>query len=367
MAAIICLLAATIFISIVRAPNEAPKPDAGGAGEQPALDDPRSGSNGTRRTIAPSSGDDLLEALDALRCGDVLRLTGTHTGPAYVPSGATPTLWFDPDPAADCPTSNPVTVTGANANPQIRGLVRFNELRGWVLDNIDVTWPDTGSASYTDHLVKLQGGRDWRWANSEFYDARSLANVLIAPSKLEEPVRWALTGNCIHGNYSTDPDVDDNRSHGIYVAGGSRGQISRNLIFDIFHGQGLKLDSGTGGQSPEYTRFAYNTISKVKEHPVFIGTNANNNVGVGNLLVDSGPGKPAVRAYNLTGKGNALRYTGYWGTIGLLKYYPDPPGGHISVRGTTNAYPLFDDTTRCSGFHPKAPIMQAFGRYAYDD
>jgi hypothetical protein len=304
-------------------------------------------------------------ALPALKCGDTLTVSGTAATP-YVPKKidgeGDPALTFDPSSVQDCAAGTRITVLSAGgADPEIKGLVRFNNLHNWTFSNIDVRW---NRGQYTEHLLKLQGGRGWVWTDSEVSHANSFANVLVAPTSAGPPHDWTISRNCIHDNIANQDPNGNNRSHGLYIGtlgGSTGGLITRNIVFNVVAGQGIKLHSGDGVKSPSDVDVTYNTISNVSEQGILVATDARENLLTHNLIAHA-RGGAAVRGYGLTNSTNVLGPTASWAAGKVVQYYPTG-GTLIDQRGHVSADPGFDSTTSCDGFRPTNAVLQPFGRW----
>lgn len=308
----------------------------------------------------------IERALPALRCGDTLAVSGTEATP-YVPTKVDaegdPVLSFDPAAAQDCTATTGITVRSADgADPEIKGLVRFSNLQYWTFSNIDVRW---NRGQYTEHLLKLQGGRGWGWTDAEVSHANSFANVLVAPTSAGPPHGWTLARNCIHDNVANQDPNANNRSHGVYVGtlgGSTGGLVSRNIVFNVVAGQGIKLHAGDDIGSPSDVDVTYNTIVNVSQQGILVGTDARANVLDHNLVANA-RGGAAIRGSGLKDSTNVLGPTGWWAATRAVQYYPTG-GTFIDQGGHVNADPRFDSVTSCDGFHPTNTVVQPFGRWA---
>jgi hypothetical protein len=253
--------------------------------------------------------------------------------------------------------------------PVISGCVNVGKMMHTTWDNVDVVWPSAGCGS-SPHMVQLKGGTNWTWTNSEFSESRSLSNVIVTRgSDGTAPQNWKLTYNCIHDQLNA---ADSPKAHNLYIAeisGGSGGLVSRNIIFRATGGQNVKLGPGNPPGGPTGVTVSYNTIHDAVENGVMLSDNTRESAIAHNLIVLTGdrPSNAAIRAYNLQADatGNVVASNGWFSSRHDVHYYPDPVGTRFVV-SSPNSYgdPQFDSTGSCGGFHPRNPLMQAFGRYA---
>jgi hypothetical protein len=252
---------------------------------------------------------------------------------------------------------SPITVRAyPGENPVLVGTVSLNRPTDWLIDDLDVTGnPKAGKQP--PFMVKVIGGRDWTWQNSEFTNTLGLANVMITGWGREEPARFTFTGNCLH-DLSRSPKSSTNLFLGAMGLGAS-GTVSRNVVFNHDGRPNVRIGSGAG--SPTRLRLVRNTIyggslgidvrgrpHRVKIYrnvvggsraPAMIrfhrgrpsGTSVSNNVAVdANQLF-----RPEVRK-NVHGYGNIVL-----------------PGD-----------PDFVDTSRCDGFRSSLDATIPYGAFA---
>lgn len=245
--------------------------------------------------------------------------------------------------------------------PVIRGLLWVKGASYWTFDGINVTW---GSASSTEHMVKLVDGVGWTYKNAEIWGARSYGALYIASTTSGEPSGWRVSENCIHDTY---PSNDPNQDQLIYAnpgLGASGGLITRNVLFNATNGMGVKLGgpSEDSGGSSNVT-VSYNTIFNTAMS-ILVSWRSTDNTITRNILVKTGDKYGNVRGYELTGAGNqAHDNVGYDARQFLMN---DP--GYVGVGDAGgNRFPIdpqFNATSSCSGFRPSSSEIQDYGRWA---
>jgi hypothetical protein len=290
--------------------------------------------------------------MSSLRAGDTLVLRGG----TYVEDLA-PTL------RAGTATARITVRNYPGEKPVIKGKVRLTRPDYWTFSGVNVTW-NTGN--YDEHMLKLTGGRDWVWENSEVWGARSFANILVSGS----PSNWIIRGNAIYDTFGGEADIF--RSHNMYINTGldaGQGLIEHNLVFNATHGCNIKL-AGPGGANTGAANVTvrYNTLYNGIQ-PLLIGDGSKNILVEGNII---GKGaRPSsttylLRLYQLTGSNIVVR-----NNLGFeaATWCSDYSGGNYtcsSVDGGGNLFPLNPqfDFIGVGGFRPRTSAAEKFGRYS---
>ncbi len=247
----------------------------------------------------------------------------------------------------------PIVVRAADGErPVVVGLLWMSGLEHWSIEGINVTWDDERNSS-NQHMVKLDGGRDWRFSDAEIWGARSFAGVLVSGL----PENFELSGLYVH---DTAPTNERNQDHLIYLNSGTRGGlIERNLLVGSKNGRAIKI----GPESPDAAWVGnlvirYNTMvdnrgpSNVQFAWRTTGVTLENN-----LMVGAQENRANVTTFELSGGNNVVRNNAGWDSIGVLEaHYNLEDGG-----GNVYADPMFtDDGT----YRPTNPELVSFGYLA---
>jgi len=128
----------------------------------------------------------------------------------------------------------PVSVVAAEGeSPRVRGLVRLRDPDHWDISGLSVRWRDGESAS--EHMVKVTGGRNWTWQDSEFSGARSYAAFLVAG----RPRNFRLAGLHAHDTW---PANGVNQDHLLYLNCGTGGGVVEDCrLVNSPNGRGIKV------------------------------------------------------------------------------------------------------------------------------
>ena len=260
-----------------------------------------------------------------------------------------------------------ITVAGyPGERAVVKGLVRLRDADYWTFRRLHFTW---GGGSYTDHMVKLVGGRGWILERSHIWGARSFANVLVTGN----PRSWTIRYNRIHDVYGGESNVY--RSHNLYIHTGtsaSGGLIARNLIYNASHGSNIKLGYGSGSDLSTGTvgvTVRYNTLYSAVQPLVLAGPTLRNINVYRNLFVRGT--RPSgstylVRLFEIQ-RGESISVHHNLGSR-ADRWCNDYDGGWTCSRVNDggNVFPRdprFDSVTT-GGFHPRDSVAKAYGRFA---
>jgi hypothetical protein len=250
----------------------------------------------------------LAEGLEELEAGDTL-----------VVAGGTYRERIDlREPARGTP-AEPITVIAAEGErPIVKGLFWLRDLEHWVIDGINVTWdPDVNSAD--EHMVKFTGGANWVYRNSEVWDARSYAGILVAG----DPVDFRLEHLYVH---DTAPSNGKNEDHLIYLNSGTGGGVvERNLLVGSPNGRGVKVGPASPDGDPiANVQIRYNTmVDNLGPSNVQLGWGVSSVLVEGNIMVGAEPGRGNVTAFELVGSDNVVRNNIGWRSETVVE---DDPG-----------------------------------------
>ena len=248
---------------------------------------------------------------------------------------------------------DPIVVRAADQErPVVQGLLWLSGLEHWIIEGINVTW-DSDRNSSDDHMVKLDGGRNWRFSGAEIWGAQSFAAVLVSGL----PENYELSGLYVH---DTAPANDENQDHLIYLNSGTHGGvIERNLLVGSANGRAIKV----GPESPNgdwvgNIVIRYNTMvdnrgpSNVQLAWRTTGVTVENN-----LMVSALDGRANVTTFELTGGSHVIRNNAGWDSAGVLEDDINVEDGG----GNVYADPVFaDDGT----YRPTNPEFEDFGHLA---
>jgi hypothetical protein len=276
----------------------------------------------------------LTKALPKLKAGQTLYVRGgTYVGDVIIKGSS----------GLQKGTANqPITVTAfPGENPLVKGIVHLSQADYWIIDNIDVTWPD-GYTDSTQHMFRFYGGTGWELRNSEVWGAHSFAAVLVNGGS----TNFKIDHNYIHDTTSSN---DTSQDHLIYVSNGSNGVIEYNLLVNAPNGRGVKLGNPSAGSAtPSSVIVRYNTMTGNGSGNVGLSYDAHDNNIYGNIMVTAGYKYKNVDAWKLTGKGNKASANVGWDSAGV--YEPDS----LIVDGGGN---LFVDPQLDSNYVPHNPAL----------
>lgn len=240
----------------------------------------------------------------------------------------------------------------------VKGFLWLRQPSYWTIDGLDVASDPTLTPAPRS-LVKLTGGVNWVWRNSEISGSRGVANVLINGYGRGEPARWAFRGNCVH-DMESPPGVTrgSNLILGNMVRAGP-GVVSRNLFFDVPQGQNLILGTGTGG--PTRVRIRFNTMYSSRIGAVL--TNQTRRVHISRNILAQAPLLVRGDPQAVPSQGDLHNSLGQNLGVGSLFLRPAvddkiPGPGNVLVHSLT-----FDATDSCDGFHTDAAVAIPYGRY----
>ena len=247
----------------------------------------------------------------------------------------------------------PIVVRAADGErPLVVGLLWMSGLEHWTIEGINVTWDDERNSS-NQQLVKLDGGRNWRFSDAEIWGARSFAGVLVSGL----PEDFELSGLYVH---DTAPANDRNQDHLIYLNSGTHGGlIERNLLVGSKNGRAIKIgpesrygdwvgnlviryNTMVDNRGPSNVQFAWRTTGVTLEN---------------NLMVGALDNRGNVTTFELSGGSNVVRNNAGWDSIGVLEAHHNLEDGG----GNVHADPMFtDDGT----YRPTNPELENFGYLA---
>jgi hypothetical protein len=266
--------------------------------------------------------------------------------------------------AVDGTQSQPIVVQNyPGERVVIKGQFLIRSMPWWTFSGINVVW--NGSGTY--QLVILRGGHNWRWTNSEVWNGRGAANILVGddPDTGEAPNRWRIDNCHVHDNLGS---THLNGDHLIYVnsstSGGQTGLIERCLLINSPNGRAVKLGPGSAGMhtSVASTEVRYNTmVDNLGPSNVQVSYEASRNNIHHNIMVRSGPTHDPGRRHNvtyhqLTGTNNVAANNLGWQSAGVVQ---GGDSGLVNGGGNVHADPLFTD----SQYHTAAPEAAGKGRW----
>lgn len=247
----------------------------------------------------------------------------------------------------------PIVVRAADGErPVVVGLLWMSGLEHWTIEGINVTWDEERNSS-NQHMVKLDGGRNWRFSDAEIWGAQSFAAVLVSGL----PENFELSGLHVH---DTAPANDRNQDHLIYLNSGTHGGlIERNLLVGSQNGRAIKI-----GPESRYGDWVGNLVI---QYNTMVDNRGPSNVqfawrttGVtlqNNLMVGALENRGNVTTFELSGGSNVVRNNAGWDSIGVLEaHYNLEDGG-----GNVHADPLF---TGDGTYRPTNPELENFGYLA---
>jgi hypothetical protein len=251
----------------------------------------------------------------------------------------------------------PITVLAyPGENPVLAGTVSLRQPTYWLIDNLDVEG-DPGAGKQASFMVKVIGGHEWTWENSEFTGTVGRANVMITGAGFGEPSGFRFTGNCLHG-LPKPPRSATNLFLGSMLPG-AYGIVERNVVFNADDQPNVRIGSGAG--APVRVKLRQNTIYggslgidvRGRPHRVRISRN-----------VVGGSSAPAmIRFHRGLPRGTTVTSNVAVRATQLLR-----PEVRKKVHGFGNVVlaqdPEFVDTTRCDGFRPGLDAMIPYGALA---
>ena len=148
----------------------------------------------------------------------------------------------------------------AGERPVVKGQLWLISPRYWTIRGINVT----RSGRTRNNLARVSGGTHWVWENSEIWNSRAQAGLLIDDGADDDrPIgRFTVRRNCIH---DTVPNAGLNQDHNIYVSDfngspGADGLIERNIMRTAPNGRGIKFGPGDDVGGPHHVLARFNTI-----------------------------------------------------------------------------------------------------------
>ena len=258
--------------------------------------------------------------------------------------------------------SRPIIVRAAvGQRPVVRGLLWLIRPSFWTIEGINVVW-DPANHDSQKHMVRIFGGQQWRWTESELWGARSFAAFNVAPGPDGDLAKgWSISKNCIH---DTHPSGGPNQDQLLYINPGgadSGGLVEANVLFGSPNGSAIKLGGPNSTFGAMGVTVRYNTTYE-NVRSVNVTWRSGHNRIYGNLFVRPLSDAP-IRAFELSGSANVAHGNAWWGTPSLIEN--DPGYGRVRDGGGNVAVnPEFDSVSGCDGFRPTNPEAEGFGRYA---
>ena len=282
-------------------PAAGPPPAAPPAEPRVLHVEPRGDDRGTGTTGDPFGS--LQTALQALRAGDVLRVSGgTYTERVHV------------DAAPGRPDAPVVVEPAPGERPLLRGLLWLTGPSHWRVRGLDVTWDDaTGQPD--EHMVKITDGERWELTDAEIWGARSFAAVLV----VGEPVGFALRRLHVH---DTRPANGTNEDHLLYLKSGTGGGVVEDcLLVGSPNGRAVKIGPARDdGPAVEGVVVRRSTMrDNLGPSNVQLAWTASDNLVEDNVMVGAAPGRANVTAFELSGGGNVVRGNIGWGSTGVVE------------------------------------------------
>jgi hypothetical protein len=253
--------------------------------------------------------------------------------------------------------ADPITVLAyPGENPVVVGSVSLRRPAYWLIDNLDVHG-DPSAPAPPSFMVKVIGGHEWTWENSEFSGTVGRANVMITGFGIGEPSGFRFTGNCLHG-LPGPPKRAANLFLGSMLQG-AHGVVERNVVFNTDDQTNVQAGSGAG--APERVKIRQNTIYggsqaiDVRARPHHL--NISKNIVGGSIA-------PAIIRFH-RGK---TRGTTVTSNVAVEAKQLFRPKVRKNVHGYGNLVlteaPEFVNTTRCDGFRPGLDALIAYGAFA---
>lgn len=259
------------------------------------------GGSGDGSVTAPWGS--LEQALESLEPGDTLvlraglyreRITGADVRPGTAAA--------------------PITVTAHPGEaPVLQGALWLRNASYWSISGLNVTWdPATGRSS--DHMVKLEGGRGWRFTDAEVWDSQGYSAILVAG----DAVDWSLQRLYVHDTHATNGRNQDNL---ITVAGNARsGMIARNVLTGSPNGRAIAVGSPREWQQdPHNVVIRYNTMFDNRGPSNVELAYQTRLVDVyRNIMVGSARGRANVTRWRLEGRENSIRNNIGWDSLRVV-------------------------------------------------
>jgi|GEM_PF-1860743 len=251
---------------------------------------------------------------------------------------------------------DPVRVRAADgARPVVKGILRLHNMVHWDVSGINVTWNDVNASN--NHMVVLNGGRNWTFRDAEVWGAKSFAGVVVGDSPgTGEPVDWTLSGLYVH---DTVPSNDTNQDHLLYINGGAGGGvIEGNLLVGSPNGRAIKIGT-VGADDPAIGNVTvrYNTmVDNTGPSNLQLSYRTSDVTIERNLMVSPKPGQSNITTYRLEGANNLARDNLGWDSVGVV----DDDVGLID--GGSNVSDIDPDLD--ADYLPQNPAAQAYGHGA---
>jgi hypothetical protein len=251
----------------------------------------------------------------------------------------------------------PITVLAyPGESPVLVGSVSLRRPAYWLIDNIDVTGDPTEQPA-PSFMVKVIGGHNWTWQNSEFTNTTGRANVMITGWGVGEPRGFKFRGNCLH-DLPRPPMGSTNLFLGS-MQPDAHGTVSRNVVFNDQDQPNVRIGSGAG--APVRVRVLQNTIYggslgiDVRGHP--------RRVKISRNIVGGSTAPAMIRFHRGKPRGTTVTNNVAVNAAQLLR-----PEVRKNVHGFGNVvlsgHPDFVDTTRCDGFRSGLDAMIPYGAFA---
>jgi hypothetical protein len=208
----------------------------------------------------------------------------------------------------------PITVTAeAGEAPVLQGALWLRNASYWSISGLNVTWdPATGRSS--DHMVKLEGGRGWRFTDAEVWDSHGYSAILVAG----DAVDWSLQRLYVHDTHASNRRNQDNL---ITVAGNARaGIIQRSVLTGSPNGRAIAVGSPRRWeQDPHNVVIRYNTMFDNRGPSNVELAYQTRKVDVyRNIMVGSARGRANVTRWQLDGRDNSVRHNIGWDSLRVV-------------------------------------------------
>lgn len=248
----------------------------------------------------------------------------------------------------------------AGERPVVKGQLWLIGPRYWTIRGINVT----RSGRTRNNLARVSGGTHWVWENSEIWNSRAQAGLLIDDGANDDrPIgRFTVRRNCIH---DTVPNAGPNQDHNIYVSdfnGSPRadGLIERNIMRTATNGRGIKFGPGDDVGGPHHVLARFNTIYNSAQN-IGVSSGSHDITLERNLLIRAVEGN--IWSWVLRGRNNVARDNAGGQSAGLLRS-GGPSARPVADGGGNRRLTTGFDSLSCSGFHPANPVARKYGRYA---
>jgi hypothetical protein len=262
--------------------------------------------------------------------------------------------------APGTPEARVVVSNYEGERPVVKGQLWLIGPRYLTIRGIDVT----RAGRTRNNLARVSGGTHWVWEDSEIWNARAQAGLLIDDGANDDrPLgRFTVRRNCIH---DTRPNAGPNQDHNVYVSdfNGSPhadGLIERNIMRGAPNGRGIKFGPGDDVGGPHHVLARYNTIYHSAQN-IGVSSDAHDITLERNLLVGAREGN--VWSWRLRGSDNLARDNAGGRADGLLRS-GGPSARPVADGGGNRRLTTGFDSLSCAGFHPSNPVARAYGRYA---